>query len=92
MGPGVSTGAVLREKLWIVAFIAMGFLFSVLAPWYLALPLVLASSVLGALDAYAHRGQLGTQWVAATIIFGVLWLVFAMGGAFRHGGRLFAAS
>lgn len=74
------------ERLWIVTFIVLGFLFSILAPWYLGLPLVLVASGLGVLDGLAHRSLLGRQWVAAPTIFGTLWVVIAIGGALR-GGR-----
>ena len=61
----------LIERLWIVTFIVLAFVFSVLAPWYLAVPLVLFSSGLGVLDGLAHRAILGRQWVAAPVILGV---------------------
>jgi hypothetical protein len=60
--------------------------FSVLAPWYLAVPLVLFSSGLGVLDGLVHRAILGRQWVAAPVIFGALSVALAVGGALR-GGR-----
>jgi hypothetical protein len=64
----------------------LAFVFAVMAPWYLALPLVLFSSALGILDGLAHRAVLGRQWVAAPAIFGALSLALAVGGAIR-GGR-----
>ena len=64
----------------------LAFVFAVLAPWFLALPLVLFSSALGVLDGLAHRAILGRQWVAAPAIFGALSLALAVGGAIR-GGR-----
>jgi len=78
----------LTERLWIVIFIVVGFLFAVLAPWYVALPLALFSSALGVLDGYAHRGLLGWQWVVAPTVFGGLWIVFAIGGALRGGSGI----
>lgn len=61
-------------------------MFALLAPWYLGLPLALFSSGLGVLDGLAHRALLGRQWVAAPVIFGVLSVALAVGGALR-GGR-----
>jgi hypothetical protein len=60
--------------------------FSVLAPWYLAVPLVLFSSALGVLDGLANRAILGRQWVAAPVILGALSVALAVAGALR-GGR-----
>jgi hypothetical protein len=60
--------------------------FAVLAPWYLAVPLVLFSSALGVLDGLAYRAILGRQWVAAPAVFGALSVALAVGGALR-GGR-----
>lgn len=66
------------ERFWITIFIGLGFLFAVLAPPLLGLPLTLAAAALGILDAYAFRRLLGWQWVAAAVIFGVMWVVFVV--------------
>jgi hypothetical protein len=76
----------LVERFWIVTFIVLAFVFAVLAPWYLGLPLALFSSGLGILDGLAHRALLGRQWVAIPAIFGVLTVVLAVLAAVR-GGR-----
>jgi hypothetical protein len=76
------------ERVWIVTFIILGFLFAVLAPWYLGLPLALIASGLGVLDGYAHRDMLGWQWVAVPAIFGTLWIVFSIVGGFRGGSGI----
>lgn len=64
----------------------LAFVFAVLAPWYLGLPLALFSSALGVLDGLAHRSIVGREWVAAPVIFGTLSVALAVAGAFG-GGR-----
>jgi hypothetical protein len=78
------------ERAWIVTFILLGFLFALLAPWYLGLPLSLIASALGVLDGYAYRRLLGWQWVAAAAVFGGLWIAFSVVGALRGGSGMAA--
>ena len=74
------------ERLWIVTFIALAFVFAVFAPWWLALPLAAFSGALGVLDGLAHRALLGRQWVVAPLILGTLSVALAVAAAAR-GGR-----
>jgi hypothetical protein len=66
------------ERLWIFLFIVVGFLFALLAPPVMGVPLAVASAGLGTLDAYVHRRLVGGQWLAAAAIFGVLWVALSM--------------
>jgi hypothetical protein len=53
-------------------FLVSGFLFAVLAPPWAAIPLSLSACGLSVMDAYVHRDLVGTPWLAAATIFGVL--------------------
>jgi hypothetical protein len=78
--PGVS-GRRLIERLWILAFMAAGFVFGVLAPPFLGIPLAAAAGALAVLDAYVHRRLVGSPWLAAAAVFGALWLILPIGAA-----------
>lgn len=71
----------IAERLWILLFIVVGFLFAVLAPPVMGVPLAIASGVLGTLDAYVHRRLVGAQWLAAAVIFGVMWAALSVAAA-----------
>jgi hypothetical protein len=71
----------IAERLWILLFIIVGFLFAVLAPPVMGVPLAVASGSLGTLDAYVHRRLVGAQWLAAAVIFGVMWVALSMAAA-----------
>lgn len=75
-----------RERLWIVTFVVLAFVFAVLAPWYLGLPLAVFAAALGLLDGIAHRAIVGREWVAIPAIFGGLSVALAVAAAVR-GGR-----
>lgn len=62
----------LAERAWISLFLVSGFLFAVLAPPWAGVPLSLAACGLGVLNAYAYRDLVGSPWLAAALIFGVL--------------------
>ncbi len=83
--PG-SRARALLERLWIVTFIVLAFVFASMAPWYLGLPLAAFAAILGVLDGLAHRALLGPQWVAAPAILGALSVTLAVAAALR-GGR-----
>jgi len=74
-------GRRLAERLWILLFIVIGFLFAVLAPPVAGIPLAAAAGGLGVLDAYVHRRLVGASWLTAAILFGVMWIVLTVAGA-----------
>jgi hypothetical protein len=78
--PGVA-GRRLAERLWILAFMAAGFVFGVLAPPLLGIPLAAAAGALAVLDAYVHRTLVGSPWLAAASVFGSLWVVLPVAAA-----------
>ena len=55
-------------------FLVSGFLFAVLAPAWAGIPLSAAACGLSVLNAYAYRDLVGVAWLAAAVIFGVLWV------------------
>jgi hypothetical protein len=69
------------ERLWIFLFIVVGFVFALLAPPLMGVPLAVASAGLGTIDAYVHRRQVGGQWLAAAVIFGVMWVSLSVAAA-----------
>jgi hypothetical protein len=71
----------LVERSWILAFLCAGFVFGVLAPPVLGIPLAAAAAALAVLDAYVHRRLVGTPWLAAAVVFGTLWLVLPVAAA-----------
>ena len=83
--PGSRARAVI-ERIWIVTFIVLAFVFALLAPWFLGLPLALIAALLGVLDGLAHRPLLGTQWVVTPAILGSLSVGLALAASLR-GGR-----
>jgi hypothetical protein len=64
----------LVERAWISLFLVSGFLFAVLAPPWAGIPLSLAACGLSVLNAYVYRDLVGAAWMAAAVIFGVLWV------------------
>lgn len=69
------------ERLWVLLFIVLGFLFAVLAPPVAGIPLTLAATGMGILDAYVHRRLVGAPWLVAALVFGALWLTVAVAAA-----------
>jgi hypothetical protein len=72
----------LAERLWILLFIVVGFLFAVLAPPIAGIPLAAAAGGLGVLDAFVHRRLVGVPWLAAAVIFGTMWVVLTIAAGF----------
>ena len=55
-------------------FLVSGFLFAVLAPPWVGIPLSAMACGLSVLNAYVYRDLVGAAWLAAAVIFGVLWV------------------
>jgi hypothetical protein len=71
----------IAERLWILLFIVIGFLFAVLAPPIAGIPLAAAAGGLGVLDAFVHRRLVGAPWLVAAVVFGMMWLALTVAAA-----------
>jgi hypothetical protein len=75
--PGDTRRAII-ERLWIILFLMAGFVFAVLGPPVMAIPLAGAAGALAVLDAYVHRQLVGGPWLVAAAVFGGLWLAVSV--------------